>query len=141
MRVGLATALASWLRTASIAFFQRPDEAINRGFDNQAEQDLSSPYTFLSNYEALPAERARDFVSNTVEFFDFTAPMREFISGVADSPDGPNYFALGTHPRVLDDGTRTKNPRYLQLRPDLSRPAGPLYGRNGRTVEEPARSG
>ena len=105
-------------------FFQRPDEAINRGFDNQAEQDLSSPYTFLSNYEALPAERARDFVSNTVEFFDFTAPMREFISGVADSPDGPNYFALGTHPRVLDDGTRTKNPRYLQLRPDLSRPAG-----------------
>ena len=31
------------------ALFQRPDEAVHRGYDKQAEQDLSEPGNFLSN--------------------------------------------------------------------------------------------
>ena len=33
--------------------FQRPDDAIHRGFDRQAEADIAGPDVFLSNYEPL----------------------------------------------------------------------------------------
>jgi hypothetical protein len=39
--------------------FQRPDDAIHRGFDKDAERDLSLPGTFLSNFEPLGAEQAQ----------------------------------------------------------------------------------
>ena len=37
--------------------FQRPDEAIHRGYDKQTEQDLSEPGNFLSNFQPLPRGR------------------------------------------------------------------------------------
>ena len=38
--------------------FQRPDDAIHRGYDKQAEHDFVQPENFFSNYEPLtPAER------------------------------------------------------------------------------------
>ena len=39
--------------------FQRPDDAIHRGADKQAEADIASPGTFLSNYEPFTVEQAR----------------------------------------------------------------------------------
>ena len=39
--------------------FQRPDEAIHRGYDKQTEQDLSEPGNFLSNFEPLRQADAR----------------------------------------------------------------------------------
>ena len=39
--------------------FQRPDDAIHRGVDRQAEADIAGPGTFLSNYEPLTSEQAR----------------------------------------------------------------------------------
>ena len=33
--------------------FQRPDDAIHRGFDKQAEADIAAPGNFLSNFEPL----------------------------------------------------------------------------------------
>ncbi len=39
--------------------FQRPDDAIHRGFDKQAEADIATPGTFLSNFEPLTVEQAR----------------------------------------------------------------------------------
>jgi hypothetical protein len=46
--------------------FQRPDDAIHRGFDKQAERDLSLPGNFLSNFEPLGAEQAREIVDHIV---------------------------------------------------------------------------
>src|SRR6056297_3006447 len=37
-------------------FFQRPDEAIIRGYDKDAEADIVSPNTFLTNYQPLTRE-------------------------------------------------------------------------------------
>ena len=45
--------VSSWWRTASAMLFQRPDDAIHRGFDAQAEADIAEPGTFLSNFEPL----------------------------------------------------------------------------------------
>ena len=37
--------------------FQRPDDAVHPGFDQQAEADISAPGTFLSNFEPLSVRK------------------------------------------------------------------------------------
>jgi len=39
-------------------FFQRPDDAVIRGYDKQAEKDLARRDNFISNFEPLPRSRA-----------------------------------------------------------------------------------
>ena len=67
--------------------FQRPDDAIHRGFDEQAEADIATPGTFLSNFEPLTVEQAKALVDHVVEFDEYTEPMksllRDFVNGSA----------------------------------------------------------
>ncbi len=104
--------------------FQRPDDAIHRGFDKDAESDISSPGTFLSNFEPLTIEQARAMVDHVVAFDQFTEPVKRLIGDFASKPQA---FANTTHvvssanPRMVN-GSPSKNPRYLQKRPDLANP-------------------
>jgi hypothetical protein len=100
--------------------FQRPDDAIHRGFDKDAEADLASPGTFISNFEPLDAERARALVDKVVEFDKYTEPMKRLIGDFVESPK-TEYVVSSAHPRIVD-GSPSKNPRYLQKRPDLAHP-------------------
>jgi len=50
----------------------------------------------------------------------FTAPMREHVASNARR-EGDGYSICSARPRVID-GRPTKNPRYLQLRPDMAHP-------------------
>ena len=97
-------------------FFQRPDDAINRGYDKQAEADLAGDNVFVSNFQPLEADEARMLVSDEVAFDAWTEPMQTLIRGAALRPDG--YVVSSAHPRMVD-GKPTKNPRYLQTRPSL----------------------
>ncbi|MFZ0826375.1 MAG: hypothetical protein WAO02_03035 [Verrucomicrobiia bacterium] len=99
--------------------FQRPDDAIHRGYDKQTEVDFSRPDNFFSNYEPLPAKAAREMIEEAIGFHQFTEPMQALIQSVADG--GTGYFVCSANPRIVD-GKPTKNPRYLQLRPDLVNP-------------------
>ncbi|MDQ6698960.1 MAG: hypothetical protein M3Z36_02090 [Acidobacteriota bacterium] len=100
--------------------FQRPDDAIHRGFDKDAERDISLPDTFLSNFDPLGTEQVRALVDRVVEFDQYTAPMKHLLRGFMDSP--PTGFVVSSaHPRMVD-GQPSKNPRYLQKRPDLVNP-------------------
>ncbi len=99
--------------------FQRPDDAIHRGYDKQAEDDFVQPDNFFSNYEPLSDSDAREMVEDALGFQQFTAPMQNFIRNIAESPE-PRYFVCTANPRLVD-GKPTKNPRYLQKRPDLVR--------------------
>ena len=102
--------------------FQRPDEAIHRGYDKQAEADIASPGTFLSNFEPLTREDAQAFVEDAVAFSSFSGPMRALIAKMASGEAAEaDYFVSSAHPRIVN-GARSKNPRYLQLRPDISNP-------------------
>jgi phosphoenolpyruvate carboxykinase (diphosphate) len=96
-------------------FFQRPDEAVNRGYDKQAEQDLSTSPVFVSNFEPQKRERALDFRNHTLEFTEYTQPVRELINGVIDDQES-QFFVLSSHPRIYE-GAPSKNPRYLQVDP------------------------
>ena len=99
--------------------FQRPDDAIHRGYDKQAELDISTPGTFLSNFEPLTRADAIAMRDDAVDFSAFTEPMADLIRTVADTPDGegPAYFVCSASPRLVN-GQPSKNPRYLQQRPD-----------------------
>ncbi len=102
--------------------FQRPDDAIIRGYDKQAEKDIAGPGVFLSNYEPLTREQAVAMVEDAVGFSQFTKPMRKIIKQAAFGPeDQPAYVVSSSQPRIVD-GKPSKNPRYLQVRPDLAHP-------------------
>jgi len=98
--------------------FQRPDDAIHRGYDKQTESDFALPGNFFSNYEPLTPKVARDFVEEALGFYQFTGPMQSVIHEVAGNGT-PNYFVCSAIPRLVD-GKPSKNPRYLQIRPDLT---------------------
>ncbi len=100
--------------------FQRPDDAIIRGYDHTAEEEFVQPGNFFSNYEPLSREAAVEITEDAIGFHQFTEPMQAFIRRVTADP-GVNYFVSTAFPRLVD-GKPSKNPRYLQLRPDLANP-------------------
>ncbi|MFP4156800.1 MAG: hypothetical protein ACLFU4_04200 [Opitutales bacterium] len=111
---------SKFVQNCEYRFFQRPDDAIIRGYDKQAEIDLSSRGAFLSNYEPLGREFAKDETEDAIRFGQYTEPMQEMITDFLKS-DAPAYYCTNAHPRIVN-GVPTKNPRYLQVRPDLKNP-------------------
>ena len=93
--------------------FQRPDEAIVRGYDKGAELDLVSNNVFLTNYELLKKEDAIEIFEDTINFDKYTQPVKDLIISVVESPNDEEYFALPSHTRIVK-GEPTKNPRYLE---------------------------
>jgi hypothetical protein len=100
--------------------FQRPDDAIHRGYDKQAESDFAQPDNFFSNYEPLTPKDAREQVEDAIGFYQFTEPMKSLIGEIAETGQ-PEFFVSTANPRLVD-GKPSKNPRYLQKRPDLVNP-------------------
>jgi phosphoenolpyruvate carboxykinase (diphosphate) len=98
-------------------FFQRPDEAINRGYDKQAEADLATPNTFISNFEPLTVEDAKAIMEDAIEFDKYTTPIKHLITDVVKDKNC-KYFVSSSHPRIFE-GKPSKNMRYLQNRPDI----------------------
>ena len=99
--------------------FQRPDEAIHRGYDKQTEYDMSQPGNFIANYEPLIGEKLTSEVEDIVEFQKYTDPMRNLLKATYEK--GDQYVVSSARPRMVN-GEPSKNPRYLQIRPDLQQP-------------------
>ena len=118
--------LSAWQRQTAVKIvancearlFQRPDDAKHRGLDAQTEHDLTLPDNFISNFEPLARDDARELVEDVVSFHHYTYPMRELIQAAARE-DG--YFVSSAHPRLVN-GKPSPNVRYLQKRPDLVSP-------------------
>ncbi len=108
---------AKFVHNCEYRFFQRPDDAIIRGYDKQAEIDLSSQGSFLSNYEPLKREKVEEEIEDAIRFGQYTKPMRSMIQAFHENTS-PDYYATNAYPRIVD-GKPSKNPRYLQVRPDL----------------------
>lgn len=115
-----ATAL-KFVQNCETQLFQRPDDAIHRGYDKHTERDFSRAGNFFSNYEPLTREQARAIVEDAIGFDAFTEPMREALGNFAARNDRPAFIASCSHPRIVE-GKPSKNPRYLQRRPDLEDP-------------------
>ncbi len=111
-----------YVKNCEELLFQRPDDAVHRGYDKQAERDIAGGGTFLSNFQPLTRSDAAAMVQDAVGFSQFTDPMKSLLSEFADGTDGPSYVVSSANPRIVG-GKPSKNPRYLQLRPDRSNPA------------------
>ena len=103
------------VENAERRLFQRPDEAIHRGYDKLTEAHFALPDNFFSNYAPLTQADAQKLVATSITLSEFTPPMQEVIRRAAETP---GYFVSSAHPRIVD-GKPTKNPRYLQIRADL----------------------
>ncbi len=101
--------------------FQRPDDAVIRGFDTQAEADLAEPGNFISNFEPLAKDDAVELVEDSVHFQEYSQPMRDFIRSAAEELQEGEYFVASSHPRIVN-GKPSLNMRYLQKRPGLANP-------------------
>jgi hypothetical protein len=108
--------------------FQRPDDAIIRGLDTQTEIDLSEQGNFISNFQPLNVDDARELVEDAISFQEYSPPMQSLIR-LAATAEG-EYFVSSAHPRLVD-GKPSKNVRYLQKRPDLANPRSMYLAQTG----------
>ncbi len=99
--------------------FQRPDDAIVPGMDEQTERDMARPGLFASNFAPLAPAEMLDLLECVDVFDKFTPEMQEHIAHVAAQTEG--FGVCSARPRIVG-GKPTKNPRYLQVRPDVARP-------------------
>ena len=93
--------------------FQRPDEAIVRGYDKNAELDIVTNGRFLTNYELLKKADAIAIYEDTINFDKYTQPVKDFIKSIVNSDKEEEFFVLPSHTRIVN-GEPTKNPRYLE---------------------------
>lgn len=107
------------IRNCEYRLFQRPDDAIIPGYDKQTELNLTRPGSFLANYEPLKGKKLAAVVEDVLTFFKFTEPMARFLKKAYQEQDC--FVVSSAHPRLVD-GKPSKNPRYLETRPDLVKP-------------------
>jgi len=113
-------ASVKFAKNCEARFFQRPDDAVHRGYDKQAEADMARMDNFISNFEPLSRSKAGEMVERTVELSEYTEPMRRMIVDM-ERDDSFRWFVVSSNPRLVD-GKPSKNPRYLQLDLNYSSP-------------------
>jgi hypothetical protein len=83
---------------------------------------MSRPGLFCSNFEPLRPDDMRRIFEDVAVHDAFTAPMRAHVARNAARAEN-GYSICSSEPRIIG-GKRTKNPRYLQVRPDVAKPLG-----------------
>lgn len=118
--VSFSAPSVKFVQNCEYRLFQRPDDAIHRGYDKQTEADFSQAGNFFSNYEPLTPEDAVAMLESTIQFDQYTPAMQQCIREVAES-GSPGFFICPSNPRLVE-GKPSRNPRYLQARLDLVHP-------------------
>ncbi len=108
------------MKNCEYRLFQRPDDAIHPGFDTQTELDMSRPGNFIANFEPISHEKLSTLVEDVHTFYHFTKPMQKLLKTAYKN--NTSYVVSSANPRIVD-GAPSKNPRYLQVRPDLVKPS------------------
>ncbi len=80
---------------------------------------MSQPGNFMANYRPLGRDQLADLVEDVHIFYKYSAPMQGLLRTAYEK--GSEFTVSSAHPRMVD-GAPSKNPRYLQVRPDLVRP-------------------
>lgn len=110
-----------FVQNCEYRLFQRPDDAIHRGYDKQTELDFSRGDNFFSNYEPKTRGEVQVMVEDAIRFDYFSEPLKRTLRRFAKAEGSPSYAISSAHPRVVD-GRPSENPRYLQNRSDLENP-------------------
>jgi hypothetical protein len=100
-------------------FFQRPDDAVHKGYDQQAEKDLSNNNLFATNYQPLTKADVEELKQDVMGYIAYTEPVKAHIEAFLKGDD--EYCVVSSETRIVD-GKRSKNPRYLEHRSDFMNP-------------------
>lgn len=100
-------------------FFQRPDDAVHKGYDLQAEKDLSSNNLFATNFQPLTKADVEELKNDVMGFIAYSEPVKAHIEAFLKGDD--EYCVVSSETRIVD-GARSKNPRYLEHRSDFMNP-------------------
>ena len=117
-----------FVQNCEYRLFQRPDDAIHRGLDRQTEADLARADNFIVNFEPLARRQVSEIIDRPVDLSQFTQPMQKLLQEMLNSND--SYVVCSNTPRLVN-GVPSKNPRYLQPRPDLINPVNRYVGEMG----------
>ena len=131
-----------FLTNCEYRFFQRPDDAVIPGYDKQAERDIASDGSFTCNYEPLTRQKAVQMVRDTIGFHQYTEPMRKRLLSVAESdPQDERFLVCTSELRPMENGRLSKNPRYLQPRPDVVKPRHRYIAHVGTRLRRQMKAG
>ena len=111
-------ASVKFISNCEYRFFQRPDDAIHRGYDKKAELDFTRENLFASNYHPVTKAEAREEVSDALEFGEYTPGLQKIFNDFLTAGNDRGFMLSTAKPRIVN-GKHTKNPRYLQNRPDV----------------------
>ncbi|KAG9390209.1 hypothetical protein J8273_8249 [Carpediemonas membranifera] len=102
-------------------FFQRPDDAVIRGHDKHAEEDLSrmDGQLFCSNYEPLTIDQAVEVFEDSTDLYNYTQPVVDLVETMVSKNPGARTWICSDRPRIVN-GAPSKNVRYLETRESLS---------------------
>lgn len=100
--------------------YQRPDDAIEPGYDHEAEWEMTWPDTFICNYKPLTKEDVQNLVNDSIHFSKYTPVMQEFLLQFLKNPKAPKYVVCPSQQRVMPSGKFSSNMRYLQDRKDIT---------------------
>jgi len=106
-----------FIENCEYRFFQRPDDAILRGYDKETEKNFAKQGNFFSNYEPINRTDLEEIISNAINFEKYTKPLKKLLRKYHQKEDN-KYIVSSAHPRIVE-GKPSKNPRYLQDREDL----------------------
>lgn len=98
--------------------FQRPDDAIHPGYDKQTERDMSENGLLCANFQPLKSDEIKHLTEQIYFYDKFTSPMQKHMTKAITEGE---YNICSAKPRLVE-GKPTKNPRYLQVRPDVAVP-------------------
>jgi hypothetical protein len=117
-----------FVQNCEYRLFQRPDDAIHRGLDKQTEADLARYDNFIVNFEPLARRQVNEICDRPVDLSQFTSPMQRLLHEMQEADD--SFVVCSNTPRLVN-GVPSKNPRYLQPRPDLIDPVNRYVGEMG----------
>lgn len=100
-------------------FFQRPDEAIHKGYDKQAEADLSGDNLFVTNYRLLTKADVQVIKDDVMAYISYSPAVKAHIDAFLAGDE--TYCIVSSEPRIVK-GKVSKNPRYLENRKDFLTP-------------------
>ncbi len=109
-------------------FFQRPDDAIHKGFDKRAEMDLAADNLFVTNYRPITKQDAQEIKDDIMSYITYSQPVVDHIESFLAGTD--EYCIVSSEPRIVD-GKISKNPRYLENRRDISQPINTYIAETG----------
>ncbi|MBK5246479.1 MAG: hypothetical protein JJE49_04325 [Peptostreptococcaceae bacterium] len=101
-------------------FFQRPDDAVKKGYDLEAEKDLSSNNLFVTNFQPLTKDDVINIKNDVLGYTYYSNPVKEHIDAFLKGDD--EYCIISSESRIVE-GAPSKNPRYLEHRSDFIDPS------------------